>query len=99
MPQNPASKIAGRLISEQRFDLLFKFFLLCETQVLFDDAPCSMHTAPIVETAAMAFRIFIWSSPMARANHLPLATVPDVHCARPTRPAPTCLPPSSARPA
>ena len=59
MPQNPASKLAGRLTSEQRFDLLFKFFLLCETQVLFDEAPRSTHTAPIVETATMAFRIFI----------------------------------------
>jgi hypothetical protein len=59
MPQNPASKIAGRLTSEQRFDLLFKFFLLCETQALFDDAPCSMHTAPVVETTTMAFRVFI----------------------------------------
>ena len=59
MPQNPASKIAGRLTSEQRFDLLFKFFLLSETQVLFDDAPRSTHTALIVETTTMAFRVFI----------------------------------------
>jgi hypothetical protein len=59
MPQNPGSKIAGRLTSEQRFDLLFKFFLLCETQVLFDEAPRSTHTVPIVETAMMAIRFFI----------------------------------------